>query len=67
MSTVQLRCTDAPETIGRQDYVFVTLKATGLLPAATQIATLMDSETALITGINGVPYWYFYGIDSSLA
>ena len=24
----------------------------------------MGPETALVTGINGIPYWYFYGIDS---
>src|SRR5262249_33563211 len=45
-------------------YVFVTLKAHSLPAAAGQIALLMGPETALVTGINGVPYWYFYGIDS---
>ena len=63
-TTVNLLCTDEPETAGIQDYVFVTLKATGLAPAVAQIASLMGPETALVTGINGIPYWYFYGIDS---
>jgi 2-dehydropantoate 2-reductase len=63
-TTVNLFCTDEPQTAGPQDYVFVTLKATGLAPAATQIASLMGPDTALVTGINGIPYWYFYGIDS---
>jgi 2-dehydropantoate 2-reductase len=62
--TVQLPCTDKAEEVGPQDYVIVTLKANGLAPAAPQIAKLMGPETALVTGINGVPYWYFYGLES---
>jgi 2-dehydropantoate 2-reductase len=62
-TTVRLPCTDKAAEAGRQDYVFVTLKANGLAPAAPQIATLMGPETALVTGINGIPYWYFYSVD----
>jgi 2-dehydropantoate 2-reductase len=58
------RCTDDPATLGVQDYVFLTLKAHSLPSAATQIASLMSPHTALVTGINGIPYWYFYGVDS---
>ncbi|HWX90457.1 MAG TPA: 2-dehydropantoate 2-reductase [Rhizomicrobium sp.] len=61
--TVRLPCTDRAEDAGAQDYVIVTLKANGLMPAAPEIAKLMGPQTALVTGINGVPYWYFYGQD----
>ena len=57
---VRLPCTDKAEEAGPQDYVIVTLKANGLAPAAPQIARLMGPETSLVTGINGIPYWYFY-------
>jgi len=63
MVTVHLPCTDKAEDAGPQDYVIVTLKANGLAPAAPHIAKLMGPQTALVTGINGVPYWYFYGLD----
>ena len=63
-ATVRLPCTDKADEAGPQDYVIVTLKANGLAPAAPQIAKLMGPETALVTGINGIPYWYFYGLDS---
>jgi 2-dehydropantoate 2-reductase len=63
-STVRLPCMDNAAEAGPQDYVIVTLKANGLVPAAPQIAKLMGPDTALVTGINGVPYWYFYGLDS---
>lgn len=62
--TVQLSCTDDASEAGPQDYVIATLKASGLAPAAPAIAKLMGPDTALVTGINGIPYWYFYGIDS---
>jgi 2-dehydropantoate 2-reductase len=60
---VSVHATDKAEEAGPQDYVVVTLKANGLVPAAPQIAKLMGPQTALVTGINGVPYWYFYGLD----
>jgi 2-dehydropantoate 2-reductase len=61
--TVRPRCTDNPAEAGPQDYVFVTLKAHSLPAAAPQIVSLLGTDTALVTGINGVPYWYFHGLD----
>ncbi len=61
--TVRPRCVADAGEAGVQDYVIVTLKAHSLPGAAPQIARLMGPETALVTGINGVPYWYFYGVD----
>lgn len=61
--TVHPRCTSEPTEAGPQDYVIVTLKAHSLPTAAPQIAQLLGAETALVTGINGVPYWYFYGLE----
>jgi 2-dehydropantoate 2-reductase len=55
------RFTDDPVAAGEQDYVIVALKATGLAPAAGQIAKLLGPDTAIVTAMNGVPYWYFYG------
>jgi 2-dehydropantoate 2-reductase len=53
---------DASEA-GRQDFVFVTLKAHSLPGAAASIASMMGPDSALVTGINGVPYWYFHGVE----
>jgi 2-dehydropantoate 2-reductase len=57
------RCVADAGEAGIQDFVVVTLKAHGLPGAAPHIARMMGPETALVTGINGVPYWYFYGLD----
>ncbi len=61
--TVRPRCLADPAEAGVQDYVVVTLKAHSLPGAAPRIARMMGPESALVTGINGVPYWYFYGLD----
>jgi len=60
-ATVQLACTDKTDEAGLQDYVIATLKATALPSAAPEIAKLMGPQTALVTAINGIPYWYFHG------
>ena len=62
--TVRPRCVESAAEAGIHDYVVVTLKAHGLPAAAPSIAAMMGPESALITGVNGVPYWYFYGLDS---
>jgi 2-dehydropantoate 2-reductase len=53
-------CTDNPAELGPQDYVIVTLKAhsvTGVVPA---MQPLLGPETAVVTAVNGVPWWYFH-------
>jgi 2-dehydropantoate 2-reductase len=58
----QPRCVGSAAEAGIQDYVVVTLKAHALPAAAADIAQMMGPETALVTGVNGVPYWYFHGL-----
>ena len=60
---VRPRCLASAADAGIQDFVFVTLKAHSLPAAAPDIASMMGPESALVTGINGVPYWYFFGLD----
>jgi 2-dehydropantoate 2-reductase len=50
---------DASEA-GEQDFVIVSLKAHGLVAAVDQVASLLGPQTALVTAMNGVPYWYFH-------
>ena len=56
--------TDAPAELGRQDIVIVTLKAHSLPAAVDGIRTLLHRDTAVVSAVNGVPWWYFHGLDS---
>jgi len=62
--TTHPRCLADAGVAGVQDYVVVTLKAHSLPAAAPHIARMMGPNSTLVTGINGVPYWYFFGLDS---
>ena len=52
---------DAAE-LGPQDYVVITLKAHSVPGALPQILPLIGANTAVVMGVNGVPWWYFYGL-----
>jgi 2-dehydropantoate 2-reductase len=59
--------TDDPRDLGPQDYVIVCLKAHQAWEAAERMALLLGPETAVVTGQNGVPWWYTYGLDGCFA
>lgn len=56
-------CTDDPEEAGPQDYVIVTLKAHQAYDAAERLAPLLGPDTAVVTAMNGVPWWYFHKLE----
>ncbi|HEV7263852.1 MAG TPA: 2-dehydropantoate 2-reductase [Falsiroseomonas sp.] len=58
--TVQPRCVGTAEEAGPQDYVVVTLKAHSLPGAAKQMQPLLGPETAVVSAVNGIPWWYFF-------
>jgi 2-dehydropantoate 2-reductase len=47
------------EVRGRYDLVFVTLKATQLAAAATEISASLTAQGSLVMIQNGLPWWYF--------
>ncbi len=64
--TTHPRCAADAEAAGEQDFVVVTLKAHALPGAAPAIARMLGRAGTLVTGVNGIPYWYFYGLDGPL-
>jgi len=54
------RCVEDPAEAGEQDYVIITLKAHSLAGIADKIQPLLGPDTAVVTGVNGIPWWYFY-------
>ena len=61
--SVKVRATDDPAELGHQDYVVIGLKAHQAWETAKQMAPLIGPDTVVITCQNGVPWWYFYGLD----
>jgi 2-dehydropantoate 2-reductase len=57
------RATNDPAELGPQDYVIVCLKSHQAWEAAEQIRPLLSENTAIVTGQNGIPWWYTYGLD----
>lgn len=64
--TVRPRAVERPEDAGIQDYIVVALKAQSVPPLADKLAPMMGPETAVVMAVNGVPWWYFYGLDGPL-
>lgn len=52
---------------GPQDYVIVALKAHQAWEAAERMSPLLDKNTAVVTAQNGIPWWYFHGIEGQFA
>ena len=61
--TVRPRATDKPEEAGEQDFVIVALKANAVPGIAAQMLPLLGPDTPVVMAVNGVPWWYFYGLE----
>lgn len=59
-TTVSVTASDDPTTLGVQDYVIVTLKAHSVPPVVSKMAPLIGPNTTIVSGVNGVPWWYFH-------
>jgi 2-dehydropantoate 2-reductase len=56
----RVACTDDPRELGIQDYVFISLKAHSVPGVVEAMRPLLGPDTAVVTAVNGIPYWYFY-------
>lgn len=61
--SARVTATDNPAELGPQDYVIVALKAHQAWEVADQMAPLLGPDTAVVTCQNGVPWWYFHGLE----
>ena len=59
-TVVPVRAVANAAEAGPQDYVLVTLKAHSLPGAAEQMQPLLGPETAIVSAVNGIPWWYFH-------
>lgn len=59
-TVVPVRAVASASEAGAQDYVVVTLKAHSLPSAAEQMQPLLGPDTAVVSAVNGIPWWYFH-------
>lgn len=64
--TVPVTASDNPADLGPQDYVIVTLKAHSVPPVVPMMQPLIGDHTTIVSGVNGVPWWYFHKIGTDL-
>ena len=57
---VRIAAGEDPRAFGVQDLVICALKAHQAYDCAAGFAPLLGPETAFLTAMNGIPWWYFY-------
>jgi 2-dehydropantoate 2-reductase len=57
-----VKASDDPSALGRQDFVISTLKATGVTALATGLKPLLGDDTGVVFAQNGIPWWYDIGL-----
>ncbi len=64
-STLPIATTNDPALLEPQDITFLTVKAHQLPTIATQVASLLHSDSIIIPICNGIPWWFMQGLDTS--
>jgi 2-dehydropantoate 2-reductase len=65
--TAHAPATDNPAEIGPVDVVFLGLKAYQYASAGPLLEPLLHATTAVVAAQNGLPWWYFHGLDGPYA
>jgi 2-dehydropantoate 2-reductase len=65
--SAEMPASSNPADLGPQDYVIIALKAHQAWEVAREMAPLLGPNTAVVTAQNGLPWWYFYGIEGQYA
>lgn len=62
-----VQVSEDPAELGVQDYVIIAAKAPSMPDIARRIWPLLGPETAVVTAMNGVPWWFFLGAKGAIA
>jgi len=64
--TVPVEASENPEDLGFQDYLIITLKAHSVPSIIEKVRPLVSKKTTIVSGVNGIPWWYFHKIGGEL-
>ncbi len=56
---------ETPSALGPQDLVIVAVKGPSLASVAAIVGPLLGPNTAVLTAMNGVPWWFFHGFGTA--
>ena len=62
---VPLHASDDPLVLGVQDLVILAVKGPALTAVAPAVRALMGPHTQVLAAMNGVPWWFFAGLDGA--
>ncbi|MGB2891622.1 MAG: 2-dehydropantoate 2-reductase [Albidovulum sp.] len=62
----RVRASADARDFGPQDYVILTLKAHSVPAIVGDLAPLLEPATTVVSGVNGIPWWYFHKIGGPL-
>ncbi|MGE5538282.1 MAG: ketopantoate reductase family protein [Gemmatimonas sp.] len=57
------KASDDPNELGPQDAVVVAVKGYSVPALAPALKPMTGPRTLIVTAQNGIPWWYFYGVD----
>src|SRR5439155_26533579 len=58
VETLKIKADSDPAALGPQDYVIVAVKGQSLTGVAARVEELCAKATSVVTGMNGVPWWF---------
>ena len=62
--TFKLKVTENPCELGTQDYIIIGVKAHAISGIVNKLKPLLNDNTAILSAVNGLPWWYFYKSDT---
>lgn len=65
-TVVKVKVSRDAADLGVQDYLIVTLKAHSVPAVVGAMQPMIGPDTTIVSGVNGVPWWYFHKIGGAL-
>lgn len=65
--TIPVNAFGAQDHLSAQDLIIVTLKAHSITSSLEHLSSLLHENTTTLFAVNGVPWWFFYGLDTEQA
>jgi len=66
IGAVRVEASDDAAALGAQDFVVLALKAQALPGLAASLQPLVAGDTAIVSAMNGLPWWFLHGLGAPL-